>query len=176
MVASGRTGVTTSGLATGMSARLLRLKLRQPQTSSHGRKSNPSVCEGWNAPMSDICDRIPIEPAEVRQPVKKTGRNGEKRADHLTRFDGSRPGPGRPKGVQNKIPAEVRELAQSMSVAAMRRLFEIGMGQVKEATIGDQVKCLGIILERGCGKPFQSIGSEEGSHIEIVLSAADLEL
>jgi hypothetical protein len=129
-----------------------------------------------NAPMPHIGDPVPIEPTEIMVTIKKTGINGEKRADYLTRFDGSRPGPGRPKGVQNKIPQEVKELAQSMSIAATRRLYEIGMGKVDGAVIGDQIRCLVTIIERGCGKPVQSISGEDGAPIEIALSKADAEL
>lgn len=89
---------------------------------------------------------------------------------------GRRAGAGRPKGAVNKQPSEVKELARSYTADAIYVLYKIAMNGESEAA---RVSAANAILDRGHGKPSQSLTGEDGTPLfpsEVVwrrASAAD---
>jgi len=73
---------------------------------------------------------------------------------------GARPGAGRPKGVPNKVTADVKALAQQYAPDAMRRLNDIAMNSESDAA---SVAAIKELLDRGYGKAKQPlVGGGEG--------------
>lgn len=69
-------------------------------------------------------------------------------------------GQGRKKGVPNKIPNDVKLLAQSFGPAAIEKLAELaGLLPKKEAASNEQTRVAAIkeLLDRGYGKSAQPI-------------------
>lgn len=88
------------------------------------------------------------------------------------------PGPGRPKGVQNKVTREIRAIAADYGPAAVRKLAVLGglipKGQLRaderpassEAT---QVVALSHILNRAYGFPSQPLSHSADESFETLL-------
>lgn len=78
---------------------------------------------------------------------------------------GARPGAGRPKGVPNKATREIREIAQEYTDKAIRALADIVENGESEAA---RVSAANALLDRGYGKPAQSLGDADGNAIDLI--------
>lgn len=78
-------------------------------------------------------------------------------------------GPGRPKGAQNKITKEIKEIARSHGVAAVKALANI-MNSKKEMS-GARIAAAKELLDRGFGKSPQPVdGDGQGGPIQHALT------
>ncbi len=77
----------------------------------------------------------------------------------MARRGGKRSGAGRPKGALGKVGADVRELAQQYTGDALRVLAEIMLNQ--DAPHAARVSAANILLDRGYGKPTQTIAGDK---------------
>lgn len=68
---------------------------------------------------------------------------------------GKRPGAGRPKGAPNKVTADVKAIALEYSQEAVDTLAEVMRD--KGAPAAARVAASNAILDRGFGKPMQSV-------------------
>ena len=80
--------------------------------------------------------------------VKKTG---QKRAPRKGQFDGT-PGPGRPKGLPNKVTQELGEAARAYTSAALETLYHVALNSENDSA---RVSAACALLDRGHGKPKQ---------------------
>lgn len=71
---------------------------------------------------------------------------------------GYREGAGRPKGTKNKATLELKGLAQQHTEDALKTLVEIMLST--ESSDKARVAAANAILDRGFGKPHQSIDAE----------------
>ena len=83
------------------------------------------------------------------QAVKKSGRKA-----NSTSFTGSKPGPGRPKGLPNKVTQELGEAARAYTADALATLHYVCMHSEIDAA---RVSAAIALLDRGHGKPKQQI-------------------
>lgn len=80
----------------------------------------------------------------------------EKKSQAIKR-GGARPGAGRPKGVPNKITADIKALAQVHAPKAMRELARLAEHAESEAA---RVAAIKELFDRGFGKASQLVGSD----------------
>jgi len=78
---------------------------------------------------------------------------------------GKRPGAGRPKGTPNKATSAVKEFAQEYTEVALMALVEIVKN--KDAPHAARVSAANSILDRGHGKPTQTIAGDKSSPVTI---------
>ena len=71
---------------------------------------------------------------------------------------GYREGAGRPKGAKNKATLELKGLAQQHTEDALKTLVEIMLSA--ESSAQARVAAANSVLDRGFGKPHQSIEAE----------------
>ena len=79
---------------------------------------------------------------------------------------GARPGAGRKPGVPNKATAELKDLAREYTTSALETLANIMVDGESEAA---RVSAANAILDRGYGKPSQTI--DAGENITNMLAA-----
>lgn len=91
------------------------------------------------------------------EPLKKNQRK--------SKVGGARPGAGRPKGSPNKATAQVREIAQQYTTKAIAALVRIVESGESEAAV---VSAANALLDRGFGKPGQTIGDGDGNALDWV--------
>jgi hypothetical protein len=82
--------------------------------------------------------------------------------------------PGNPNGGRRAIPQEFKELAEKNSIPALEAAIAIMRNEDNKTA--DRLKAIEIVLERGIGKPLQSIDleSKNDSVIRIIMDG-DLE-
>jgi hypothetical protein len=81
---------------------------------------------------------------------------------------GKREGAGRPKGALNKVTASVMEAAQSFTTDALSTLAEIMRNPEHPAAA--RVSAANALLDRGHGKPTQSVELDGSLDIEAHIS------
>lgn len=74
-------------------------------------------------------------------------------------------GQGRPKGAKNKATGELQDLARTHTPKAMKELARLALGAESEQA---RVAAIKEILDRGYGKPGQSIGLGQAEDLEPV--------
>lgn len=72
---------------------------------------------------------------------------------------GKRPGSGRKKGTPNKVTTDIKAVAQLHGEAAITRLVHL---MTKGKSERAQVAACKELLDRGYGKPTQTLASEDG--------------
>lgn len=85
---------------------------------------------------------------------------------------GKREGSGRKKGVPNKATAEIKELARSYGPDALKKLAEMaGLVKNKKPAESEQARVAAInqILDRGFGKPSQTVSGDEDAPIKQIV-------
>ena len=73
---------------------------------------------------------------------------------------GARPGAGRPPGKLNKARREIASSARAVGERALAVLIEVM--EDRAASARDRVTAATAILDRGYGKPHQSVALEDG--------------
>ena len=77
-------------------------------------------------------------------------------------------GQGRPKGAKNKATGELQDLARTHTKAAMIELARLSVAAESEQA---RVAAIKEILDRGYGKPAQSIGLGQAEELEPLQAA-----
>lgn len=72
-------------------------------------------------------------------------------------------GQGRPKGVKNKATSELQDLARVHTAAAIKELARLSVGAESETA---RVAAINSLLDRGHGKPAQSIGLGQAADLD----------
>ena len=85
---------------------------------------------------------------------KRTGKALKKSSPKANRhtFSKDNPGPGRPKGLPNKVTQELGEAARAYTVDALATLYDVCMNSEIDAA---RVSAACALLDRGHGKPKQ---------------------
>jgi len=81
---------------------------------------------------------------------------------------GKPPGPGRKKGVPNKVTREIQELAQQYGPEAIEALQEMAFDPKRDDSV--RLKAIGMLLDRGYGKPkeFKDLDVNVNRHESII--------
>lgn len=70
---------------------------------------------------------------------------------------------------RKKIPADIRSLARAYTDEAIRRLAALMRNPGADQPTSTSVHAAQILLERGWGKPHQTVSGEDDGPIEIII-------